>query len=188
MEANSLIAFAGSRQIAQGAVEAVARKAKQWLDEHRDAQILVFDEHGQVVEIDFRGSVDAVLKRISEGGEAKAGPGRPKLGVVPREVTLLPRHWQWLNAQPGGASVTLRKLVDAARKDVDGKQSVRIGKERAYKFMSAMAGNEPGFEEAARALFADDLGAFVEHMQAWPHDVRQYTMKLAGNTFTENNK
>ncbi len=95
-------------------------------------------------------------------GPSKPGPGRPKLGVVGREVTLLPRHWDWLSAQPGGASVTLRKLVEAARKQGQGEQKIRQTQDVAYRFMYAIAGDLPGFEEAARALYAWDLGRLEE--------------------------
>ena len=107
------------------------------------------------------------------------GPGRPKLGVVAREVTLLPRHWDWLNAQPGGASVALRKLVEEARRANEGKDRVRQSQEAAYRFMSVMAGNRPGFEEATRALFAGRAGRFDQLIEPWPEDVRHYARKLA---------
>lgn len=112
-------------------------------------------------------------------------PGRPKLGVVGREVTLLPRHWEWLGRQPGGASVTLRKLVEQARKANYAKDRVRHAQEVAYRFMSAIAGNEPGFEEASRALFAGDCDRFEEHSRSWPPDVRAYAMKLAADVFED---
>lgn len=108
----------------------------------------------------------------------KAGRGRPKLGVTAREVTLLPRHWEWLAAQPGGASVTLRKLVEEARRTTGSQQKVRQAQEAAYRFMSAMAGDFPGFEEASRALFADDRNRFEQHMAEWPVDIRNYAMRL----------
>jgi hypothetical protein len=99
--------------------------------------------------------------------------------VVAREVTLLPRHWDWLNSQPGGASVALRKLVEHARKANESRDRVRIARESAYRFMSAMAGNEPGFEEATRALFAGDRARFDEHVRRWPAAVREHVAKLA---------
>jgi hypothetical protein len=107
------------------------------------------------------------------------GRGRPKLGVVSREVTLLPRHWEWLTAQPGGASVALRKLVDEARRTHAEKDRCRSAQERAYHFMSAMAGDMPSFEEAARALFANDQSRLRELVAAWPEDVRDYAIELA---------
>jgi hypothetical protein len=107
------------------------------------------------------------------------GRGRPKLGVVPREVTLLPRHWDWLNTQPGGASVALRKLVEEARRTSGSADRRRVAHESAYRFMSAVAGNLPGFEEATRSLFADDERRFAELVADWPSDVRDYAVMLA---------
>jgi len=105
------------------------------------------------------------------------------LGVVGREVTLLPRHWEWLNAQPGGASVALRKLVEQARRANAGKDRVRRAQEVAFRFMSAMVGNESGFEEATRALFAGDRQRFEHHSESWPVDLRDYARALAADAF-----
>ena len=91
---------------------------------------------------------------------APRGPGRPKLGVVAREITLLPRHWDWLAQQKGGASVAIRKLVDEARRVNEDGDRIRLAQEAAYRFMSAMAGNRPHYEEAIRALFAADSASF----------------------------
>ncbi|MGY4354661.1 hypothetical protein ACVW0J_001154 [Bradyrhizobium sp. i1.7.7] len=107
------------------------------------------------------------------------GRGRPKLGVVAREVTLLPRHWEWLGAQPGGASVALRKLVDEARRVSGDKDRERQARDAAYHFMLTMAGNLPQFEEASRALFADDRRRFTGLIADWPVDVRDHIVKLA---------
>jgi len=105
--------------------------------------------------------------------------GRPKLGVISREVTLLPRHWEWLAAQPGGASVALRKLVESARLSNTDRDSRRKAQERAYHFMLALGGDLPGYEEATRALFADDTEALKTHIAGWPDDVRTHALKLA---------
>ncbi|MCU0633399.1 MAG: DUF2239 family protein [Gemmatimonadaceae bacterium] len=108
------------------------------------------------------------------------GRGRPRLGVVPREVTLLPRHWAWLSAQRGGASAALRRLVDDARRADDGSAAAREATQQAaYTFMRDMAGDSPGFEEALRALFAGDLDRMAAHMAAWPADVRAHALRLA---------
>jgi hypothetical protein len=105
------------------------------------------------------------------------------LGVVPREVTLLPRHWDWLGTQPGGASVALRKLVEQARKSNHGADQLRHAQEAAYRFMSAMAGNEAGFEEATRALFAGNQEVFSMQVESWPIDVRNHAKKLAARVW-----
>ena len=96
-----------------------------------------------------------------------------------REITLLPRHWDWLNSQPGGASVALRKLVEPARRASEGKDRIRQSQEAAYRFMSVMAGNRPGFEEATRALFARDEHRFNQKIESWPADMRSHASKLA---------
>jgi len=111
------------------------------------------------------------------------GRGRPALGVVAREVTLLPRHWQWLAAEPGGASVTLRRLVEAARKRGGGAADIRAAREAAYRFIAAMAGDRPGFEASTRALFAGDRAAFAARTQNWPVDIGDYARKLAEPSF-----
>lgn len=115
----------------------------------------------------------------------RRGRGRPKLGVVAREVTLLPRHWTWLNAQPGGASVALRKLVEAARKGNGDGDRKRAGQEATYRFMHAIAGDRPGFESAARALFAGDLGGLEDAIADWPHDIREHATMLAAHALRD---
>jgi len=189
------IAFEGDRCIASGDLHDVARAAKQKLDRRKDASILVFDgRNSGPVEIDLRGSLDDVLSRLPDIADARAadddaaspaprGPGRPKLGVVAREVTLLPRHWEWLARQSGGASVALRKLVDAARRTGEDGDRVREAQEAAYRFMSVMAGNRPHYEGAVRALFAGDCRGFEKLIAEWPVDVRDHTAKLAERAF-----
>jgi hypothetical protein len=188
------IAFAGDRRIASGDLGEVVRAAKQTLDRHQDASVLIFDAATSgPVEIDLRGSVDDVLARLpkqapaaTEADSAVAaprGPGRPKLGVVAREVTLLPRHWDWLAQQKGGASVALRRLVEQARRTGDGSDRVRLAQEAAYRFMSAMAGNQPHYEDAIRALFAHDRGRFEKLIAEWPADVRDHASCLAERAF-----
>lgn len=111
------------------------------------------------------------------------GPGRPKLGVVSREVTLLPRHWDWLNSQPGGASVALRKLVEEARRVNNKRDKVRCSQEVTYRFISVIAGDLPGFEESTRALFAGAPERFNDLMVSWPVDIRDHARKLAKAAF-----
>lgn len=166
-------AFLGHQLFASGPVPDVTQKLK---DAPQDTLILVFDDAtGKGIDLDTR----AVLPVAPNKAEEPRGRGRPKLGVIAREVTLLPRHWDWLNHQPGGASVALRRLVDEARKTSGDRDRVRAAQEAAYSFMSAMAGNFPGFEEAARALFAHDRRKFAALIAAWPPDVRDYTIRLA---------
>lgn len=184
-------AFAGTRRIASGELRHVALMAQQ-ASQAGEHPVLVFDDRtSRVVDVDLRGTSAELLKRLNDAptllgdghgevaGPVRRGPGRPKLGVVAREVTLLPRHWQWLAAQPGGASVALRRLVEDARKANAGQDRRRAAQESAYRFMSAMAGDLPGFEEATRALFAGDAHAFEDHVAAWPDDVRDHATWLA---------
>jgi hypothetical protein len=190
-----VIAFDGDRRIAFGNLREVARAAKATLDRHKDASILVFDGHTSgPIEIDFRGAIDDVLARLPQDTSgpdaaedaalpAPRGPGRPKLGVVAREITLLPRHWDWLARQAGGASVAIRKLVEEARRSGEDKDRVRQAQDAAYRFMSAMAGNKPHYEDAIRALFADDRARFEKLIAGWPGDIRDHTVKLADPAF-----
>jgi len=198
-------AFEGTRRIASGGLLEVALKTKAVLDRGERAPVLIFDDAtSEVVEIDFRGTAEEVAARLEAGRVATTPgatnpespapaaerpaprkPGRPKLGVVAREVTLLPRHWAWLNCQPGGASVTLRKLVEQARRGSESKDRVRRAQESAYRFMSALAGNEPGFEEALRSLFAGDRARFDAFVDGWPIDVRDHARKLAAGAFAK---
>ncbi len=195
MEAVAYIAFEGDRRIAAGGLQDVASAAKAVLDRRKDASILVFDDKTSgPVDIDFRGSIGEVLARLpalagtpdatEDAAQATPrGPGRPKLGVVAREITLLPRHWEWLARQPGGASVALRKLVDEARRTGEGRDRIRQGQEAAYRFMSAMAGNEANYEDAIRALFAGEAQRFENLIVGWPEDVRSHASRLANRAF-----
>ncbi len=179
-------AFHGKSRIASGDRRHVAAKAKELLDRDPTAQLLIFsDTTSEVIELDFRGTPEQVLDRIKlpSPDTPSRGPGRPKLGVVAREVTLLPRHWEWLAAQRGGASVALRQLVEHAIKTTRDSHSMRRGQDVTYRFVSAMAGNEPGFEEAIRALFRGQHERFDECVQAWPPDIRDHAKKLAAAAF-----
>jgi hypothetical protein len=184
-------AFADSKRIASGPPEQVALAVKAALDANEEHQFLVFDDtSGGLVDFDLRGTPEEILARLATESpvqqlEPARGPGRPKLGVVAREVTLLPRHWDWLNAQPGGASVALRKLVEAARVTHAGADRRRLAQQSADRFMSALAGNEPGYEEAARALYSGDRVRFEESMAAWPADVRAHAMQLSTAAFDD---
>ena len=195
------VAFDGVRCIASGDLLQVARKVKEALDQGAPNSILVFDDTtGEPIEIDFRGTPNEVVSRLEKSIAATQpapapetestpaeprGPGRPKLGVVAREVTLFPRHWEWLNSQPGGASVALRKLVEDARRTHAHRDQIRQAKESAYRFLDALAGNLPGYEEATRALFAGDSARFVEQTETWPGDIRDHARKIAAASFVQ---
>lgn len=189
------IAFAGDTRIAEGAPREVAERVKRHADADEASCPLVLDAvTSHALELDLRGSLEDVLGRLEpdaavpvepDAAVAKRAPGRPKLGVVAREVTLLPRHWEWLAAQPGGASVTLRKLVEQARKAGGDEERKRTARESAYRFMSAVAGDAPGYEEALRALFAADPMRFEAETESWPTDVREHVRVLARPSFED---
>lgn len=187
------IAFEGDRRLAEGDAVAVALAIRQRMEAARHAPILAFNaETGALLDFDLRGGDEEIRARLSGSQPAIAStsaspsprrPGRPKLGVVAREVTLLPRHWEWLNAQPGGASVALRRLVDAARRTTGRQDGLRPRQEAAFRFMTTIAGNKPHYEEAIRALFAADADRFIELTAGWPPDVRDHARKLASLAF-----
>lgn len=191
-------AFEGTRRIASGPLREVAPVVKAVIDRGERAPVLIFDDAtSELIELDLRGTASEVIDRLPltrtvdvAGGspiapelETRRKPGRPRLGVVAREVTLLPRHWEWLNRQPGGASVAMRKLVEDARRVNETRDRVRRAQEIAYRFMSAMAGDEAGFEEALRSLFAADRARFDCLVERWPIDVRDHARKLAAEVF-----
>jgi hypothetical protein len=189
-------AFEGQRRLVSGSLADVALAVKKADDGESTLPILIVDDStGRTIDLDLRGTESEILQRLPQAARSSDWPaealppdplsneprgrGRPKLGVVAREVTLLPRHWEWLGAQPGGASVALRKLVEQARRANGDRDRSRAARDAAYHFMSAMAGNLPGFEEAARALFADDRRRFAGLIAAWPQDIRDHAVKLA---------
>ncbi len=164
-------AFVGDRMIARGALVQVARAARAVAD----AQPLIFDDAtGRVIDLDLRGSADEAAARVSPPPAPKAARGRPKLGVTAREVTLLPRHWDWLAAQPGGASAALRRLVEDARRDSGDADAVRLANEAAYRVMTTLGGDLAHYEEALRSLFSGDRDRLLELMADWPNDIATY--------------
>ena len=188
----SVTAFIGQQRLASGPLAEVALAVMKASRSASERSILIFnDADGRPLDLDLRGSERDIIARLPQPAsnpELSAedlpvpeprGRGRPRLGVVAREVTLLPRHWEWLGEQPGGASVALRKLVEAARRASGDLDRSRAARDAAYHFMSAMAGNLPGFEEASRTLFADDRRRFVALIAAWPGDIRDHIVKLA---------
>ncbi len=170
-------AFHGLRKVATGRATDLVEVVK----DKPQGEVFVFDDTtGSQIDLDLRGKPTEIADVPTDVAAAEPrGRGRPRLGVIAKEVTLLPRHWDWLNAQPGGASVGLRKLVDDARKTSGDRDRVRAAQEAAYRFMSAIAGNLPGFEEATRALFAYDRRGFTHLVANWPEDVRDYVVRLA---------
>lgn len=180
------VAFQADRLIASGSLPDVANAV---LDayEKDPSLVLVFDAvSSRPVDIDLRGSREDVMRHVAyltNPASTRKKRGRPKLGVVSKEVTLLPRHWAWLASQRGGASVTLRRLVDEARRaSVEGDRQ-RHAQEATYRFINAMAGNRPGFEDATRFLYRGNRRSFEEQLTAWPEDIREHALKLASAAF-----
>jgi uncharacterized protein len=181
-------AFAGNRLIFSGELRTMVLQTKKHLDGGDTDPVLIFeDQTGVQIDFDLRGTPDEALARLSSHprfvtseatAKAHIGPGRPKLGVVCREVSLLPRHWTWLEQQSGGVSGALRRLVDEARNRGQGKELARLAREAASKFMWVMAGNLPNFEEASRALFAKDQDRLEALIGDWPEDIREHLDRL----------
>jgi len=199
--ANHYLVFDGARRVGGGGLIDVARAAKRCVELGLPGPLLLFDAvTSELLELDLRGTLDEVLARLpvdltdpaqpatpaepaSLPPAVRVRPGRPRLGVVAREITLLPRHWEWLSEQRGGASVTIRRLVEEARNASAERDRRRRAQESAYRFMSAMVGNQPGFEDATRALFADDASRFHEFAREWPTDLRDHATQLAAAAF-----
>jgi len=184
-------AFDHHRLIASGDLVEVVRAAKLALDAGARGPVLIFDEHtGRQIEVDFRGSMDSVLEQLRRNDSAPQtaarGPGRPKLGVVPREVTLLPRHWDWLAQQPGGASAVLRRLVEHASRESGPKERSRLATEAVDRFMLAMTGDFVDHEEASRAFYRGERERFATLTEHWPLDVRDHLRHLAAAVWHEN--
>lgn len=193
-------AFAGAQRIASGTLIDVALAIKA-MEAGLQSPPLTFDDvSGAVIDLDLRGTTAEIVTRLTEHGEVGAlatktrgelagaptrSRGRPKLGVVAREVTLLPRHWEWLSRQSGGASQALRRLVDEARRNDGGQTDHKAAHERTYRFLSALAGDLSGYEEAIRALFAGEDQTFAERMATWPPDIRDHALVLAQSDFRE---
>lgn len=171
-------AFLGTSLLASGTLDEVLPALKSRFDDDPGDLVLIFeDQSGRQVDFDLRGTLADVQRRYRPA-PARVGPGRPKLGVVAREVSLLPRHWEWLEQQPNGASAAIRRLIDDARKRNPGEQEARAAIEAAGRFLSAMAGDLPGYEEASRALYARNKKRFHELTREWPRDIRLHAHHL----------
>jgi hypothetical protein len=182
-EEQTYTAFLGETLIASGRVETMLPAVKAGFDQNESVLFLIFeDESGRQVDFDLRGDIDEVVARALPE-RPRSGPGRPKLGVVSREISLLPRHWDWLEQQPNGASAALRRLVDQARKREPGEERSRLATESVGRFMSAMAGNLPGYEEASRALYAGNRALFEDLIRHWPRDIRAYIQRRSEDAF-----
>lgn len=171
------VAFSADQRIAYGPLDRVSSQARRFQAVHPENLVLIFDtDTGEAVDVDLRPEAEPVLddtKRV----------GRPKLGVVAREITLLPRHWEWLGQQPGGASVALRKLVEEASKKNASEDARRQAQTATYRLMVALAGNAPDFEEANRALYRGERERFEALTASWAPDVREQIREVASLTW-----
>jgi hypothetical protein len=184
---NTYTAFEDSKLLAHGSLQEVVLKIKKKMGKSDNHSAIIFsDETGKSMDFNFQGTEKDVLKRLevftSADEEKTNGPGRPKLGVMSREVSLLPRHWEWLATQSGCASATIRRLVEEAKKKSSG--GIKQAQECTYKFMSVMAGDFPNYEEALRALYKRDEKNFTMLIEAWPKDIRKHSMDLAATIFS----
>jgi hypothetical protein len=189
LAASTCTAFEGNRLLLSGSLLEVALAVKSAIQTNPSSAVLVFDDAtGRVIDLDLRGTKADIAERLSRarsrsvtagGGSEPKGRGRPRLGVIAREVTLLPRQWEWLAAQPNGASAALRRLVDEARRNGAADQQRRAAREAAYRFMLGIGGDLPGYEEGTRALFADDPRKLRRSIAPWPKDIRAHVLRLA---------
>lgn len=188
LETTSFSVFVSDTCVISAPLEPMLEALKARFDRDPREAVLIFEDGtGRQVDFDLRGTWDEVRARALRSSAAdadaiatppKAGPGRPRLGVVSREISLLPRHWEWLQRQPSGSSAAIRRLVEEARKrDPEGERA-RLACEAASRFMTAIAGNRAGFEEASRALFAKDAARLEALVADWPKDIRSHLMKL----------
>jgi hypothetical protein len=181
-----LTAFAGFRCVASGPrSQVIAQLRKQGKRADSTPPFVFDDATGERLDLDLRDEAAIGSQTSSADEQSARSVGRPKLGVVAREVTLLPRHWDWLARQPGGASVALRRLVDEARHVHADRDAMRAARETTYRFMTAIAGDLPGFEEATRALFAGERERFDELVGPWPGDLRTHLNKLAAAAWSD---
>ncbi len=182
-------AFDGFQLLSRGSLEKIALDVKKRLKANREARILIFsDLTGRQIDLDLSGTENDVIDRLKvyapQRQEEQRGAGRPRLGVVPREISLLPRHWEWLANQEGGASATIRSLIDEKNMVVlQEKYRIKQAQEGTYKFLSAIAGNLPNFEEATRFLFRKDKVKFEEFITNWHEDIKKYALTLSKEVF-----
>jgi uncharacterized protein len=188
-------AFDRFKIISQGNLEEVALDVRRHLKTNREARILIFsDFSGRQMDLDLSGSEKDTLERLKifktpDLNPSQSGPGRPKLGVVPREISLLPSHWEWLSTQPGGSSATIRRLVEEMMKiNASGKDKSKHAQETVYTFLNAIAGDLPNFEEALRFLYRRDKKRFKDLISSWPEDLVRHTLTLASEAFAMESK
>ena len=181
-ETDTYVAFYGNQQVAVGELTDMLTKTTIFLKEKQTTgtdtePLLIFNEqNGSQIDFDFRGSLEEILERALPK-QKKRRAGRPKLGVISREITLLPRHWEWLESQTKSASASLRLLVEEAMKREGGEAKIKKNIAVTDRIMMVMAGNLTYFEEASRALNARNVERFEECVSTWPDDIKIYLLK-----------
>ncbi len=189
---NTYTAFEGAKIVSRGLLISVVSNVKRKLTNNANCNVFIFsDLTGKLMDFNFQGTEKEVLKRLevfiedpkSKESNSTSGPGRPKLGVISREISLLPRHWEWLATQSGGASATLRKLIEEEMKKTNSSHSVKFAEERTYKFMTVIGGDFKGYEEAIRALYKKNKENFLANIKEWSPDIRSYVIELVQPIF-----
>ncbi|GAB1256888.1 DUF2239 family protein [Aurantivibrio plasticivorans] len=185
-------AFLNDHCLASGRLLDVAQRVKSLLGDDAITATIIENQTSEVIEVDFRGSIDHLAEQFAfakkpdtpQAMPTKGKRGRPKLGVVAKEVTLLPKHWEWLQKQPGGASATLRKLVMSAQRSTEQEDTQRAAQTAAYKFMTIFASSQSEYEEALRALYAGDSEQFERLIEAWPSDIKHHIREIMPHAFS----
>ena len=186
MSSPTHVAFVGDTLLIHDTLPRVAIAVRRALDRGEQRPIVVMDStSAQIVDLDLRGTEDEIIARLASSDAPilaqeprSAGPGRPRLGVVSREVSLLPRHWEWLKTQRGGASAALRRLVDDARRNSSERDRLAAAQEAVDRYLRIMAGDRPHYEEALRAFYANRDADLTQHVEQWPEDVRSHLATL----------
>lgn len=183
--------FDGFKMISQGSLEEIAIAAKKYSHKNKDSSLLIFSDYsGKQMDLNLSGSEKEVIERLSvfkalEPSLDPTGPGRPKIGVKAREVSLLPMHWEWLSNQSGGSSAAIRRLVDEKIIITSSKEKIKKTQEVIYNFLNAIAGDLPKFEDAIRYLYRLDEKNFKEIVATWPKDLKKHTLNLSDNLFID---
>lgn len=177
--ANRYTAFRGDTRIITDSLFNVALA----LQKQSEMNVLVFnDQTGQQIDLDLSGSEDDLKQRYTEVEYVKK-VGRPKLGVISREITLQQKHWNWLDQQSSSASAVIRKLIDKELNDPSSESNIMLAKQAIDHFMLAMLGNMPNYEEATRALYQGNKSHFLALIHNYPKDLKVYLELKAQTAF-----
>lgn len=175
------VVFQGTRLIARGNMLETALAVYNAYKDKTSAPVVALDSvTSELAEPDLRGGEDGIRARYgveADLHETKTR-GRPKLGVTAREVTLLPRHWEWLESNHSGASAKLRELVETAMRASAGKDRQSHAVESLERFTNALAGDLPNAEEVSRAFYKGRMKDVIKLTADWPSDLLEHYIKL----------